>query len=93
MKNSSDTVGNRTRDLPACSAVPQLTMPPHAHTSTAVSRSFMIFASCRILLELLNLKCDVGGTCDIRGLWPGNLREIDRFEDIDLGGKMIIKWI
>jgi len=25
MKNSNDTVGNRTRDLPACSAVPQTT--------------------------------------------------------------------
>jgi hypothetical protein len=24
MKNSSDTTGNRTRDLPTCSAVPQL---------------------------------------------------------------------
>jgi hypothetical protein len=24
MKNSTDTMGNRTRDLPACSAVPQL---------------------------------------------------------------------
>jgi len=28
MKNSSDTIGNRTRDLPACSAVPQSTAPP-----------------------------------------------------------------
>jgi hypothetical protein len=28
IKNSSDTIGNRTRDLPACSAVPQLTAPP-----------------------------------------------------------------
>ena len=27
-KNSSDTIGNRTRDLPACSAVPQPTAPP-----------------------------------------------------------------
>jgi hypothetical protein len=27
MKNSSDTIGNRTRDLPACSAVPQPTAP------------------------------------------------------------------
>jgi hypothetical protein len=26
MKNSNDTIGNRTRDLPACSAVPQLFM-------------------------------------------------------------------
>jgi hypothetical protein len=25
MKNFNDTIGNRTRDLPACSAVPQLT--------------------------------------------------------------------
>jgi hypothetical protein len=24
MKNSSDTIGNRTHDLPACSAMPQL---------------------------------------------------------------------
>ena len=28
MKNSSDTIGHRTRDLPACSAVPQLTVLP-----------------------------------------------------------------
>ena len=30
MKNSSDTIGNRTRDLPACSAVPRPTAPPRA---------------------------------------------------------------
>jgi len=24
MKNSNDTIGNRTRDLPTCSAVPQV---------------------------------------------------------------------
>jgi len=28
MKNTNDTIGNRTRDLPACSAVPQPTAPP-----------------------------------------------------------------
>jgi len=28
MKNSNDTIGNRTRDLPACSAVPQDTAEP-----------------------------------------------------------------
>jgi len=27
MKNSNDTIGNRTRDLPACSPVPQPTAP------------------------------------------------------------------
>jgi len=31
LKNSSDTIGNRTRDLPACSAVPQPTAPPRSH--------------------------------------------------------------
>jgi len=30
MKNSNDTIGNRTRDLLACSAVPQPTAQPHA---------------------------------------------------------------
>ena len=28
MRNCNDTIGNRTRDLPACSAVPQPTAPP-----------------------------------------------------------------
>jgi hypothetical protein len=30
MKNSNDTIRNRTRDIPACSAVPQPTAPPRA---------------------------------------------------------------
>ena len=30
MKNSNDTIGNRTRDLPACSSVLQTTRPPRA---------------------------------------------------------------
>jgi hypothetical protein len=30
MKNSKDTIGNQTRDLPTCSAVPQPTAPPRA---------------------------------------------------------------
>jgi len=30
MKNSKDIIGNRTRYLPACSAVPQPTAPPAA---------------------------------------------------------------
>jgi hypothetical protein len=30
MKNSIDTIENRTRDLPTCSAVPQPTAPPAA---------------------------------------------------------------
>ena len=30
MKNFIDTIGNRTRDLPACRAMPQPTAPPAA---------------------------------------------------------------
>jgi hypothetical protein len=30
MKNSSDTIGNRTRDLPGYSALPQPSAPPRA---------------------------------------------------------------
>ena len=30
MKNFNDTIGNRTRDLQACGAVPQPTAPPRA---------------------------------------------------------------
>ena len=30
MKKSNDTIGDRTRDFPACSAVPQPTAPPCA---------------------------------------------------------------
>jgi len=33
MKNSNDTIGNQTRDLPACSAVPQPPAPLRTHYS------------------------------------------------------------
>jgi hypothetical protein len=36
MKNSYDKIGNRTRDLPNCSAVPQPTVPPRAPEFTGV---------------------------------------------------------
>jgi hypothetical protein len=37
MKNSSDTIGNRTRYLPACSAVPQPTAPPRAPSTSCTT--------------------------------------------------------
>jgi hypothetical protein len=46
MKNSSDTIGNRTRDLPACSTVPQQTAPPRA--------SFKLLTSVTNLNDLAN---------------------------------------
>ena len=40
MKNSSDTIGKQTRDLPACSAVPQPTAPPRAPKEQYFTSSF-----------------------------------------------------
>jgi heme/copper-type cytochrome/quinol oxidase subunit 2 len=34
MKNSNDTIGNRTRDLPTCSAVPKPTALPNNNSSS-----------------------------------------------------------
>ena len=48
MKNSKDVIGNRTRDLLACSAVPQPTAPLHANNT----RPLFCFADivCHFLL-------------------------------------------
>ena len=40
MKNSSDTMGNRTRDLLACSAVPQPPAPPRAPSENGADSKF-----------------------------------------------------
>ena len=56
MKNSNDTIGNRTRDLRACSAVPQPTAPPRTQltavpglrmSGAATSHSFGDLAQLR----------------------------------------------
>jgi hypothetical protein len=39
MKNSSDIIGNRTRDLPACSTVSQPTAPARALRKEIISRN------------------------------------------------------
>jgi hypothetical protein len=41
LKNSTDLIGNRTRDLPACSIVPQqitLTLAPNIQLVTTLSK-------------------------------------------------------
>ena len=37
MKNPNDTIGNRTSGLPACSAVPQPTVPPPPPPTTTTT--------------------------------------------------------
>jgi hypothetical protein len=39
MKKSNDTIGNRTCNLLACSAVPQLTAPPRAPVDNLAERN------------------------------------------------------
>jgi len=43
MKNSSDTIGNRTHDLPACSAVPQpLSVVISLYTTVFKTKNFCV---------------------------------------------------
>jgi hypothetical protein len=42
MKNSNDTIGKRTDDPPACSAVPQPTEPPRAPVLINITEKFQI---------------------------------------------------
>jgi hypothetical protein len=48
MKSSYDKIGNRKRNLPACSAVPQLTAPPGNLVFVVSECNFNFFASIRI---------------------------------------------
>ena len=39
MKNSNDIIGDRTRDLPVCSAVPQPTAPPRKYKVDQIKKN------------------------------------------------------
>jgi len=55
MKNSDDFIGNRTRDLPACSAVPQLTALPRApNVSNIIGKKY--FQNTMIYGEMIYSK-------------------------------------
>jgi hypothetical protein len=53
MKNSNDTIGNRTRDIPACSAVPQLTAPTGALKHVEDIEKLKLKKLCRNYVELM----------------------------------------
>jgi hypothetical protein len=57
-KKSNDTIGNRTRDLPACSAVPQPTALPRATFINFVGRQIILF--CRLM-----------HVCRLSSIWTG----------------------
>jgi len=66
MKNSNDTIGNRTRDLPACSAMPQyITVRSSKYdlfhhnshfTSNSTVQNFFRFL-CRLFFYLYEIVC------------------------------------
>jgi len=53
MKNLSDLIGNRTRDLPACNAVPQLPAPPLTPKTI-----FVLLLNHFMEQQRLNEECD-----------------------------------
>jgi hypothetical protein len=63
MKNSNDTIGNRTRDLPTCSAVPQPSELPRALSLRDGCDEFLSFQAltlCYIATKwLISLKCQL----------------------------------
>jgi hypothetical protein len=69
MKNSNDTIGNRTRDLPACSAVPQPTAPPRASQSGGIrpNMSKTLFQSARGLSSVSIQRCKIRGASRLIG--------------------------
>jgi hypothetical protein len=65
MKNSSDTTGNRNRDLPACIAMPQPTAPPCApeKIKTHILHSNKFFPENRDVYEV-EKHCSAGQATD-----------------------------
>jgi hypothetical protein len=60
MKKSNDTIGNRIRDLPACSAVPQPTALPRVpsqHEYGLYLKTYRLFATTVLQLKI----CDFLG--------------------------------
>jgi hypothetical protein len=51
MKNSSDTIGNRTLELPACSLVPQQAAPTHAPFNILLPKIFQTYYVSNVSME------------------------------------------
>jgi hypothetical protein len=57
MKNSNSPIGNRTRNLPACSTVPQPTAPPRAPQSDVPYLILPAVFLFNLGKESLNVRC------------------------------------
>jgi len=58
MENSSDIIGNRSRDLPACSAVPQPTDPPRTPDREVLSHFVIRFSLATVSMDVEVLAID-----------------------------------
>jgi len=58
MKNCNDTIGNRTRYLPTCNAVPQPTAPPRTPRGVVRYGFVVLFSVCTAISERLASRPD-----------------------------------
>jgi len=75
MKKCSDTIGNRTRDLLACSAVPQPTAPPRTPAIQGTN------------VNSTRFEVDSPNTGQVQGWNPGEFVEILANYKVRLQGK------
>jgi hypothetical protein len=79
MRNFSDTIGNRTRGLTACSAVPQPTAQPrwlHEKIPTVFDASNKKNYH-KITLNIF--RCSVGVKITLFDIWPSVYRQINKY--------------
>jgi hypothetical protein len=71
LKNSNDTIGNRTHDVPACSAVPQPTAPPCAPWSSIMHISNLWYLITNMItLNAVILQLTVSNSICQKKLFP-----------------------
>jgi hypothetical protein len=87
-KHSNDTIGNRTRDLSTCSAVPQPTAPPIQAVTTRKlcflihnlgpwKLIFLVTFLCRFQWIWGTTWIYIAWTLDTGSLWPWRLKQLD----------------
>ena len=95
MKNSNDTIGNRTRDLPTCSAVPQPAALPRAPVCYVTTHFVWVLIECELIWRtsdsLYKFLCVVVNNCS---LWlPTHgchvCQPSDQFLNYKLSGRLI----
>jgi hypothetical protein len=89
MKNSSDTIGNLTRDLPTCSAVPQPTAltraPDNVLHRTKIGKNYKYLTSQTIQLNIQRISSTIRKK-DMKAVLLDNVRTIS---ELNLGDENV----